>query len=142
MLRLITDRPRHGYELIREIEDMSGGQYVPSPGLIYPTITLLTELNMVKERPGRSARKSFEGTAEGTRHAEEHAAEIEALFMRLRELGKDSGTSGSRAPVRRAVQNLIAALETALESRSISDQRIDEITDLIDKTTRDIERLR
>ena len=41
LLKLITDQPRHGYELIKAIEEMTGGDYAPSPGIVYPTLTLL-----------------------------------------------------------------------------------------------------
>ena len=44
VLALISERPRHGYEIIKEIEDRVAGTYTPSPGVIYPTLTMLEEL--------------------------------------------------------------------------------------------------
>src|SRR5271163_2248802 len=44
ILALIAERPRHGYEIIKEIEDRFGGGYTPSPGVVYPTLTMLEEL--------------------------------------------------------------------------------------------------
>src|SRR4051812_32135574 len=50
LLRLIADEPRHGYDLIRAIEELTGGAYAPSPGVVYPTITLLDEMGLIEER--------------------------------------------------------------------------------------------
>ena len=56
LLKLIADQPRHGYELIRAIEELTGGAYVPSPGVIYPTLTLLQDMGRIEEATaGRSA---------------------------------------------------------------------------------------
>jgi DNA-binding PadR family transcriptional regulator len=44
ILSLLARQPAHGYELIRTIEDLSGGFYVPSPGMIYPALTYLDEI--------------------------------------------------------------------------------------------------
>src|SRR6185503_2960187 len=59
LLRLIADEPRHGYELIRAIEELSGGVYAPSPGLIYPTLTMLHEMGQIEEAQSGGARKAF-----------------------------------------------------------------------------------
>ena len=56
LLKLIADAPRHGYDLIREIEAMTGGTYAPSPGVIYPTITLLDEMGFIEEQRSEGAR--------------------------------------------------------------------------------------
>src|SRR4029453_824175 len=51
LLALIQEKPRHGYELIKELEQKFGGGYAPSPGSVYPTLTLLEELGPVRSRP-------------------------------------------------------------------------------------------
>ena len=43
MLKLLADEPRHGYELIKAVEDLTGGSYAPSPGTVYPTLSLLED---------------------------------------------------------------------------------------------------
>src|SRR5262245_14109482 len=48
LLAMIAEKPRHGYELIKELEQKFGGGYAPSPGSIYPTLTLLEELEHVR----------------------------------------------------------------------------------------------
>src|ERR671912_2565602 len=67
LLKLIADEPRHGYDLIRAIEDLTGGEYAPSPGVIYPTLTLLQDMGLIEE-----------ATADDTR--EERLHEIAAIL--------------------------------------------------------------
>ena len=49
LLKLIADEPRHGYELIKAIEEMTGGEYAPSPGIVYPTLTMLEDMGLIAE---------------------------------------------------------------------------------------------
>jgi len=55
ILDLIKDKPRHGYEIIRELEELSHGMYKPSPGAVYPTLQMLEEMEYVSstERDGK-----------------------------------------------------------------------------------------
>src|SRR3954470_15543738 len=87
LLKLIEKQPRHGYDLIREIEERSGGAYAPSPGVIYPTLTMLDDMGQIEEQKSEGAKKQFAITAAGSAHLEEHAEAVEALFARLAELG-------------------------------------------------------
>src|SRR6478736_6554798 len=109
LLKLIADEPRHGYELIRAIEDLTGGFYVPSPGVVYPTLTMLQEMGQIEEAASGGARKAFAVTAEGTALLAEKKEEVAALFARLAELATArERTDGG--PIRRAMQNLKMAL--------------------------------
>src|SRR5690242_11996888 len=86
LLKLIADEPRHGYDLIRAVEELTGGEYAPSPGVVYPTLTLLQDMGLIEEAPGEGPRKSFQVTGEGRAHLEERSEEVEGLFERLRDL--------------------------------------------------------
>src|SRR5215471_19962072 len=66
LLRLIAEKPRHGYELIKAIEEKFGGMYSPSPGVIYPTLILLEELGHLRPETGGGAKKLYSITEEGT----------------------------------------------------------------------------
>src|SRR3954469_8574273 len=83
LLKLIADEPRHGYDLIRAIEELTGGQYAPSPGVSYPAFTRLRDMGLIEEAPGEGARKSFQVTEEGRAPLAERSDEVEALFDRL-----------------------------------------------------------
>ena len=86
LLKLIADEPRHGYDLIRAIEELTGGEYAPSPGVVYPTLTLLQDMGLIEEAAGEGAAQAVPGHRRGPRALEEHEEEVEALFERLQRL--------------------------------------------------------
>ena len=83
LLKLMAEQPRHGYDLIRAVEALSGGGYAPSPGVVYPTLTMLQDMGMVEEVKSEGARKAYAVTEDGLTHLAERAGEIDALFARL-----------------------------------------------------------
>ena len=140
LLKLIADAPRHGYDLIREIEAMTGGAYAPSPGVVYPTLTLLDEMGLIAEQQSEGAKKRFAVTAEGNAHLAENAAEIEGLVARLTGLGAERERS-DRAPVRRAMGNLREVLKARMFDGDLSNEATHDIAALIDEVAQKIERL-
>jgi DNA-binding PadR family transcriptional regulator len=140
LLKLIGDQPRHGYDLIREIEALSGGAYVPSPGVIYPTLTLLADMAHIDENKGEGARKLFAITAEGQAHLDTNAAEVAALFARLADLGaRREKTEGG--PVRRAMMNLRQVLQQRLTADDVPPETLHEVAAILDAAAQKIERL-
>jgi DNA-binding PadR family transcriptional regulator len=137
LLSLIAEQPRHGYDLIREIEERTGGQYAPSPGIIYPTLTMLQDMGLIVESDAAGTRKVYAMTPEGTAHLAAHKAEADALIARITELA--SAQKGDRAPVRRAMRNLHAALAEKV-ARSDNDELMHKIAALLDDVTQKIER--
>lgn len=138
LLRLIGDQPRHGYDLIRAIEERTGGSYAPSPGVVYPTLTMLGDMGQIEEAPSEGNRKAFATTEEGRRILEEKAEEIAALMARLDQMGeRRERTDG--ASIRRAMHNLKAVLLHKLSEADID--TIHEAVALIDEAARKIERL-
>jgi DNA-binding PadR family transcriptional regulator len=105
LLKLIADEPRHGYDCIRAIEDLTGGSYAPSPGVIYPTLSLLEEMGFVTEASGDEKRRKFAITDAGAAHLLENATLVAALVARMQGAG-DARTRSEAAPVRRAMGNL------------------------------------
>jgi DNA-binding PadR family transcriptional regulator len=137
LLSLIAEQPRHGYDLIREIEERTGGQYAPSPGIIYPTLTMLQDMGLIAESDAAGTRKVYAATSEGTAHLAEKKDEVAALLARITELA--SAQKGDRAPVRRAMRNLHAALAEKV-ARSDNDELMHKIAALLDEVTQKIER--
>lgn len=141
LLRLIADEPRHGYDLIREIEAMTGGAYAPSPGVVYPTLTLLDEMGLIGEQQSEGAKKRFAITDAGTTHLTERSEEVAGLLERLRALGiHRERTDG--APIRRAMGNLKVALSDRLGRGEFSEETLHDVAALIDEVAQKIERLR
>lgn len=140
LLKLIEEQPRHGYDLIREIEARSGGAYAPSPGVVYPTMTLLIDMGLSEESPSEGARKLLSITEAGRQHLNERADEVATAMARLAALAKVSERTDA-APVRRAMQNLKTALQDRLSQSDASRDIQLEVARLIDEAAQKIERL-
>lgn len=140
LLKLIADEPRHGYDLIRAIEEITGGRYAPSPGVIYPTLTLLEDMGLIEEAAGEGSRKPFQATQEGRKALEESAGEIDELFERLKDLAPKESTGGS--PVWRAMRNLGIAIRNRVTHEGIDDDLLHEMAAILDEAAQRIERLK
>jgi DNA-binding PadR family transcriptional regulator len=141
LLRLLADQPRHGYDLIRAIEEMTGGRYAPSPGVVYPTLTMLQDMGLIQESEAEGTRKAFAVTPEGEAHLAERADEVEALIARLSGLGDEKRKAGG-APIRRAVGNLLAALWHRATSADMDEERLHALAAILDEAAQKIERLK
>ena len=140
LLKLIEDGPRHGYDLIRAVEDMTGGGYAPSPGIVYPTLTMLADMELIAEQESEGARKVFEITDAGREHLAEREDEVDALMARLSGVGAMRHRT-SRGPVRRATQNLKAAIHGRMAGADEQGDLSHQIADILDEAARKIERL-
>src|SRR3954468_20122502 len=88
VLALLAEQPRHGYELIKELEERTGGAYRPSAGVIYPTLAMLEDEGLVRPSEGEAGRKLFEPTDAGKKVVEESRAHVEAIFARMAEVAE------------------------------------------------------
>ncbi len=141
LLKLIADEPRHGYDLIRAIEELTHGDYAPSPGVVYPTLTMLGDMGLIEEQASEGSRKKFAVTEDGRKHLQENAEEVETLIGRLEEHGS-SRRKSSRPEIGRAVGNLMAALRNRVAHEGWNEALLDEVTDILDEAAKRIERLR
>ena len=141
LLKLIADEPRHGYDLIRAIEELTGGEYAPSPGVIYPTLTLLQDMGFIEEAPGEGPRKAFQSTDEGRSHLEERAEEVDALFERLTDL-KPRAENMAGPAIGRAIKNLMTALSHRVGRDGLDEELLHEIAAILDEAAQRIERVK
>lgn len=139
ILHLIAEKPRHGYDIIKAIEDAVSGAYSPSPGVIYPTLTLLEELGYVTASAD-GAKKLHAITDEGRAFLEANRAALDALLARMGEAGAVSG-GGRALAVKRAMENLKLALRMRMARGSLSDEQIDAIAAAIDATATRVEKI-
>ncbi|MGV7121833.1 PadR family transcriptional regulator [Sphingopyxis sp. 550A] len=140
LLKLIADEPRHGYDLIRQIEELTGGAYAPSPGVIYPTLTLLGDMGLIETADSDGAKKLFAATDAGRAELDTNADAVAALITRLTEVGEERQRTDS-ASVRRAMGNLRTVLMNRLGDRDIEEATLHDIVALIDEAAQKIERL-
>lgn len=139
LLHLIAEQPRHGYELIKAIETLSGGVYAPSPGMVYPTLTLIADVGEADEK-AEGSRKLYAITEAGTAALAAEAEAVKSAMARLEALAKMSERTDS-APVRRAMRNLHTALHTRLSDDN-SDRELQlKVAAILDEAASRIERL-
>jgi DNA-binding PadR family transcriptional regulator len=114
LLALIEQQPRHGYELIRIIEEMFHGQYTPSPGAIYPTLTMLEELGHLEIREAQGNRKLYGITDAGRAFLDDNRDAVEAVTERT----EHSARMAAKMAAPTAVSKAMHALKHALLMRS------------------------
>ena len=141
LLKLIADEPRHGYDLIRAIEELAGGEYAPSPGVVYPTLTLLQDMGLIEEADAEGARKPFQITQQGRDYLDERAEEAEELIERLKGLAPDPRQEAGPA-IGRAVGNLMAALRHRIGREGLDEDLLHEIAAILDEAAQRIERVK
>ena len=140
LLKLIADEPRHGYDLIRQIEELTGGAYAPSPGVIYPTLTLLDDMGLIEAQQSDGAKKLFAITDAGRTELDASKDIVEAALARLTSVGEETQRTDS-ASVRRAMGNLRQVLVDRLGDRDLDKTALHDIVALIDEAAQKIERL-
>lgn len=111
ILKLLKDKPRHGYEVMKELEEQLQGCYSPSPGTVYPTLQWLEDEGLVvgKDVDGK---KVYEITDAGRRFLEEHRDVVDDIFDRVRET-VDRALGGGMADLNRAVARVVRAVYRA-----------------------------
>jgi DNA-binding PadR family transcriptional regulator len=141
LLKLIADEPRHGYDLIRAIEELTGGEYAPSPGVVYPTLTLLQDMGFIEEAAVEGARKPFQVTDEGRAHLEEKSDEVEDLLERLSGLAPNRAHQAGPA-IGRAIKNLMTALSHRVSRDGFDEDLLHEIAAILDEAAQRVERVK
>ena len=109
LLSLIAEQPRHGYELIRTIEEMFDGAYAPSPGAVYPTLTLLEELGHASVQ-NDDGKKLYTITEEGKAFLAENKDAVDAVMSRMQQTAKMFARAAAPMALREAMHNLKRAL--------------------------------
>jgi DNA-binding PadR family transcriptional regulator len=139
VLALLSEQPRHGYELIKELEDRTGGAYRPSPGVVYPLLAMLEDEGFIRPVEAEGGRKLFDVTDAGKDALEQNRAGVDAVFGRMEEASRGSRRAGPR--LTRAMTNLGMALGERMRRGDITDAQIDRIIAMIDDTAAAIEKV-
>jgi DNA-binding PadR family transcriptional regulator len=135
VLGLLAEKPRYGYEIIKELEERVGGEYSPSPGVVYPTLTLLEETGLATVSEQNGNRKLYALTPEGDAAYQENKPQIDAILSRI------GARRGPPASVVRALENLMMAVRLKLHDQALTDEQVRAMTDLLDQAARTVEGL-
>ena len=138
ILQLIAEKPRYGYEIIKAIEEQVAGAYTPSPGVVYPTLTLLEELGYVTVSTAGSGKKQHEITPEGRAFLEANRPAVEALRAQMDEASRVHG-GGPSPQIMRAMENLKLALRLRLGRGPLDAAQVSAVAAIIDAAATQVE---
>jgi DNA-binding PadR family transcriptional regulator len=138
ILRLLKDRPRHGYDIIKALEERMAGCYTPSAGTIYPTLQLLEDQGLVRvvESEGK---KVYHITPEGEQQLDQRGDELDEIIARVRETVRDFA-GGSMGELNRAFGQLAARTFREAFRRGPGDPAVRRVAEILRKATEEIER--
>lgn len=140
VLDILSRNASHGYELIKEIENMTQGSYSPSPGVIYPTLDLLQDQGLITIQEEDGGRKKIAITGEGSNVLAENKEVLEQVQLKLKarmvghELRKDP-------QMKRALENFKAVLNLKVNQSELSDAQLKQIVGVIDRAALEISQL-
>ncbi len=139
ILHFLSSNTAHGYELIKSIEATAKGEYVPSPGIIYPNLSLLEEMGLIAAVESDSSKKAWMLTEEGQASLAEQHDELSHVMTRLESLGV-LGDNRRIPEIQRAIHNFKMALNTKLGQSELPKETLYKIIDTLDQAAKDIER--
>ena len=140
VLRLLREKPRHGYEIIKELEEQFAGFYSPSPGTVYPTLQMLEDQGYVRavETDGK---KVYHITAEGEAFLETNRTTIDDILDRVRATLREV-CGGARGEVNEAFARLARVVYRDAWRRAADDPATRRIVEVLNRAAADIEALR
>jgi DNA-binding PadR family transcriptional regulator len=136
-MALLAEKPRYGYEIIKALEERVGGGYSPSPGVVYPTLTLLEEVGHATVADEHSGRRLYTLSTEGLAYLEANRTLVDSILARVDEA--NASRRGPPASVLRAMENLGVALRLRLRGRAASDEQIRAMAAAIDAAAKTVE---
>ena len=137
ILSFIAEKPAHGYEIIKGIEEQMAGAYVPSAGVVYPTLSLLEDEGFATVDV-EGGKKRYTITDTGRAELKANKVRIDLLLGRIKDVGKAFG-SGRTPQVMRAMQNFKLALKLRFAQGDLTSDQISRVAEIIDKAAKDIE---
>jgi DNA-binding PadR family transcriptional regulator len=138
ILALIAEKPSYGYEIMKAIEERLSGGYAPSPGVVYPTLTLLEEENLATVTATDGNKKLYAATDAGREFLKKNSVAVKAIFGRMEQAGHRFGR-GRSPQIMRAMMNLKMAMRMRMERGDLSPEQASKIAEAIDAAARAID---
>ena len=140
ILDILTRNASHGYELIKEIETLTQGNYTPSPGVIYPTLDLLQDQQLIIIHEEDGGRKKIAITSQGQAWLAENSEHLQHIQARIK--ARSVGYQLRKDPqMKRALENFKAVLDLKVNQSEISAAQLKQIIGIIDRAALDISQL-
>ncbi len=137
ILQMIAEKPRHGYEIIKAIEERLANAYAPSPGVVYPTLTMLEEEGYATVAAVDGSKKLYAATESGQEYLKANQPLLKAILQRMEQTGKAFGR-GNSPQIMRAMMNLKLALRLRVEQGNLNADQVRKVAEAIDAAARSI----
>ena len=137
ILKLLEEKPRHGYDIIKELEEKSGGAYAPSAGTVYPTLQLLEDLGYASVTPEEGGKRIFSITDAGRQYLEQNKSTVEDVFERLADVGA-SIISDVVMDINRSFRDVAAATYGPVRSYHRDPDLAARVKEIIDRTVKEL----
>ncbi len=137
ILRLLKEQPRHGYDVIKALEERMAGCYTPSAGTVYPTLQLLEDQGLVRSTE-TDGKKIYHITAEGEALLEERRGELDDIIDRVKETVRDFA-GGSMGDLNRAFGQLASRTFKEAFRRRPGDPAVQRVAEILRRAAEEIE---
>ena len=140
ILQLLEEKPRHGYDIIKELEERFAGTYSPSPGTVYPTLSMLEDMGYARARAEEEGggRKIYEITPEGKAYLEENRGTVDDIFDRIADLGT-SIFSTEMMELAQAFKKLGWATYSNAHKLSRDPEKLKQVREILERAAKDVE---
>jgi DNA-binding PadR family transcriptional regulator len=139
VLKLLSEQPSYGYQLMKTMENRLAGGYTPSAGVIYPTLSMLEEEGLASATVENN-KKVYSVTDEGRQYLQTHEARAEELFKRIEEAGR-SFERGRAPELMRAFEDLGHAVRARCSRNTVTPKLLQEIAEVIHGAAKAIDEL-
>src|SRR6202007_2362394 len=129
--QLLEEKPRHGYDIIRALEEKSGGGYSPSPGTIYPTLNLLEEMDYAKATLEESGKRVYSITDEGRKYLAENRTTVDDVVERLVRFGESLFGARQFIQAHEAMGSLGRAYARLVMRGSLSREQVEKVAEVL-----------
>jgi DNA-binding PadR family transcriptional regulator len=140
ILQLLSEKPRHGYEVIKALEERFAGAYAPSAGTVYPTLSLLEDMGYASVTLEDGGKKIYTITDEGRKYLEQNQGAVDDIFERIAELGA-SFLSDGMMDINRAM-GAVGRATYAPASRYFRDKdKVAKVKEALERAAREIDEI-
>jgi len=140
VLHMLKEEPRHGYDLIKAIENLSAGLYSPSPGMIYPMLNMLADEGLIAEQPAEEGRRRYAITDAGRAALDDAETQLKDALQRLADMARGNADDG-REPLREAMHDLRAAARESVRDAESRAERAEAIAAILREAAEKIGKL-
>jgi len=140
ILKLLSEEPSYGYQLMKTMEERLAGGYTPSAGVIYPTLTMLEEEGLISATTSEGNKKVYSITQQGLEFLEANKQRIGELFMRMEEVSEEF-KRGRSPELMKAFMNLRSAIAARLVRGNIAPEKIQKLAEIVNQAAKAIDEL-